>query len=587
MKQHKWLHVLLAIIMMLSGSVPAKGTQPDSIVRIHLHYDVERRNFLLWLVPTMDRLARGERHADMITNQKLRTMPTLQTFASPSLQSETLYPGELLSPFHPRNRHLYRYQQSPPTPDSLAYLRFRPLFGRHTQLVRGSALLDLKTGRILKTSFKGEHDQFSFETEVIADRQDSTRFPSSRTTAMFSFFGNRIRSQLTAAMEPVDTATDASKHQERQLMVLEQIWNHLANSHYVETERGHVKVWPVINPSYLSYSQSKGISYKMRLGASYDLSTSSRIEFSPQAGYNFRLGQFFYSLPVNFSYDKHREGRLEMVLGNGNRIGNGVVADGLGHLPEDSLAALPEDVAEYTDQYLSLSNSLLLWPWLRLKTGIVYHRRKAVWTDIIERLGYDTQYNTFSPSISLTLTPWKSNNSPVLSVNYERAIKGVWHSNIDYERWEADLSWRHALSALRTLRLRIGGGFYSRRKARHFVDFSNFRNNYLPGGWGDEWSGDFQLLDSRLYNESDHYLRANASYESPFMVTSWLPFVGRYVSNECFYLNTLLSGEVHPYTEVGYAFTTRFFSSCVFASFEKWHYREIGTKFTVELFNNW
>ena len=119
------------------------------------------------------------------------------------------------------------------------------------------------------------------------------------------------------------------------------------------------------------------------------------------------------------------------------------------------------------------------------------------------------------------------------------------------------------------------------------MDFANFCANYLPGGWDEDWSGDFQLLDSRSYNESNHYVRANAAYESPFMVAAWIPWVGRYVASECFYLNSLLTGKVHPYTEIGYGLTTRWFSLGAFASFEKTRFESAGCKITLELFRHW
>ena len=51
------------------------------------------------------------------------------------------------------------------------------------------------------------------------------------------------------------------------------------------------------------------------------------------------------------------------------------------------------------------------------------------------------------------------------------------------------------------------------------MDFANFRDNNLPEGWDDDWSGDFQLLDSRLYNESKYYVRSNITYESPLLAS--------------------------------------------------------------------
>ena len=70
-------------------------------------------------------------------------------------------------------------------------------------------------------------------------------------------------------------------------------------------------------------------------------------------------------------------------------------------------------------------------------------------------------------------------------------------SNIKYERWEFDASFKKVLHSLRKYNLRAGGGFYTNKSTDYFVDFANFHDNYIPGGWDDDWTGDFQLLNSQ------------------------------------------------------------------------------------------
>jgi len=592
---------------------------PDSVIRLYLHHDVKRRNILLWVIPNMYQVAYGERQYDIVTEEGFSAMPTLKTLATPSLYSETLYPGELLSPFHAKNRGVYRYQQSPPTPDSLAYLKFRPLFGRHTQLVRGAALLDLRTGKVLKASFKGEHDLFSFETELAYEGQRDGDFARTSTKTTFKFLGNRIESRLDARYEPKvlpkkeaaedsrpkdsldsdtlrsDSASDETRRKEniwdRHARYFERVWRHLAGSHELESKRTYVRIWPIFDPSYMSYSPSKGLSYNLRMGFVYRFKKGGNVSLTPEIGYNFKYKQMFYMLPLRYTYNEKRDGYVELVAGNSNRIGNGTIARDMELLSEqlgpDSTLHLPDDYNLYDDNYLTLTHNVRLSPHVDWTVGAVFHHRRAIRKDYVLQWGYDTEYNSFAPSTKLTFIPWRSDESPVLTVNYERSVKGVLGSNIEYERWEGDVSWKHKMGALRTLNLRFGGGVYSRKQFNHFTDFSNFHDNYLPGGWGDDWSGEFQLLDSRYYNESNHYVRANGSYESPFMVASWIPMVGRFVANERFYLNTLLSGKAHPYTEVGYGFTTRWMTVGLFASFVKLRYESFEAKFTVELFRHW
>ena len=119
------------------------------------------------------------------------------------------------------------------------------------------------------------------------------------------------------------------------------------------------------------------------------------------------------------------------------------------------------------------------------------------------------------------------------------------------------------------------------------MDFANFRDNNLPDGWEDDWTGDFQLLDSRLYNESQYYIRGNLSFETPLLCGYLVPIVGRYVERERIYLSSLSIAHTRLYSELGYSFTCRFFSMGVFASFMNTEYQDLGAKFTFELFRRW
>jgi len=196
-------------------------------------------------------------------------------------------------------------------------------------------------------------------------------------------------------------------------------------------------------------------------------------------------------------------------------------------------------------------------------------------------------YRTFAPMFELTFKPFIK-SGPVFTLDYERGIKGVMSSDLDYERWESDADWIVKLDPLSSLSMRLGYGFYTNKsQSVYFLDFTNFHENNLPGGWNDDWSGDFQLLNSAWYNVSKYYLRSNVTYEHPMIFASFVPYFGRYVENERIYVNALVVDHIHPYMEYGYSFTTRYFSTGVFASTRNWHYQSIGFRFTLELFGRW
>jgi hypothetical protein len=150
-----------------------------------------------------------------------------------------------------------------------------------------------------------------------------------------------------------------------------------------------------------------------------------------------------------------------------------------------------------------------------------------------------------------------------------------------------DASVKYRLKRTQQINGRLGGGLYTAKSNDMFMDFANFRDNNLPDGWDDDWSGSFQLLNSSLYNASKYYIRGNISYESPLIGAYLVPLLGRYVERERFYLSTLSIEHSRLYSELGFGFTCRVFSMGVFTSFLNTEYQDIGCKFTFELFRRW
>jgi hypothetical protein len=241
---------------------------------------------------------------------------------------------------------------------------------------------------------------------------------------------------------------------------------------------------------------------------------------------------------------------------------------------------------KFKDQHFSIINNIMVFDWLDIETGFIYHRRSAVNKELMKCYDMPTEYRSFAPSIGLKFSPWL-NRGPVLSVDYERGVKGVNKSDLEYERWEFDAQWKKKIPGLRLLNMRAGAGFYTNKKDNLFVDFANFRDENLPEGWDDDWSGNFQLLRSRVYNQSDYYLRGNVSYESPMLVATWIPYLGKYIEKERFYLSGVLLQDSRPYYELGYGFTNRYISVGAFASFRNTHFDRIGVEVEFELFRRW
>jgi hypothetical protein len=577
-----------------------------------------------------------------------RTMPTLLEFVTPSLYGETLYGDHILSPFHRTNRVFYRYS-SAVINEHLGRLYFRPRYVRNTQLVGGQATIDRHTGRIIDAEMTGEFDMMHFQTLTMQGGSGARSLMPMfcQTKVSFKFLGNHITSAFEGVYDcpitlpdsvnvkgdrqlidslrpyslspdeqaiydrrdslrarraaPVDTtATDSLTQtpKKRKRNYLKEIgWDlvgeNLLRSLRTSSEAGYVRLSPLINPQYISYSQRKGLSYRFKLGALYNLNSESSLEMNTRLGYNFKQRKFYFRVPLRLNYNyRNRDAHAEITWANGNRIYNSTVVDELlrnGKLNANVNGDAPDPIDDmkldqFDDMNLHLLNYLPLNSRLAIEVGAVYHHRQAVNKQGMSSMGMPTHYRSLAPTLSIKTRPWRK--GPLFTIDYERGLPGR-HFDLAYERWEIDASLKHRMPRLQTLNLRAGTGFYTKRDKNYFMDYSNFRDENLPEGWDDDWSGNFQLLRSADYNQSDYYIRGNVSFDSPLLAASFVPIVGRYVERERIYLSSLSIANTRLYSELGYGFTCRYFSVGFFASFLSTHFQESGAKFTFELFRRW
>ena len=215
----------------------------DSIedqVYAKFRYNVEKRNPILWLIPSMYVMAKDEReyiresyskvkfnnaHEYDITSQvqagtiSRSTMPTLLDYMTPNIYDIDLYDGHMLSPFNKVNRRFYRYTQKLQS-DGTTRLEFRPK-NYNTQLLNGYAIVDTKTGRIIRTLLNGEFDMLTLRTEITLGKEGvRSVMPAKCTTvATFRFMGNRIAALFDANYNCEKTLPDSIKNvSSRELM---------------------------------------------------------------------------------------------------------------------------------------------------------------------------------------------------------------------------------------------------------------------------------------------------------------------------------------------------------------------------------
>ena len=597
-------------------TTPIKGHEQN--VYLRYVFGLEKRNVLLWLVPTMYVVAKGDREYIGESYCKIRfrdvddyevrrqiicgtiprhrtAMPPLLEFTTPDFYDVTLYPDHILSPFHHSNRIFYYYHIDQ-QPGNCALVHFRPRTP-NTQLVTGHAIVNNTTGQLQSVQLEGEYDMVSFKVSALMSQDENySQLPERCSTdAVFHFAGNRVKGHLLAVYNCPETLPDSlddvkdrarmeqlrpvpltpedakiyriydekvsrSLSEEPQDTVKHHDWLKEIGWDIIgynlikgnKTDIGHVTmhISPLLNPLYFGYSPSRGLSYKLKFGLQYTWNSHRYLTLKPELGYNFKLKQFFSILERDF-----RERMKDSV-----------------------------SMPEYKDMYVRAINNVVAYDWLEIMSGIVFHKRTSLDRELMKAAGLDDEFRSFGPMLSVKLSPW--HDGPTLTANFERGMK-LLGTNLSYGRWEFDASYLHRMKCMRILNLRAGTGFYTHRSSNYFVDYTNFRDNNLPTGWEDDWSGQFQLVNSRWYNESDYYVRGHVSYESPMLALSHLPLIGRYIESERLYASALSIQHTRPYFEVGYGLSNRLCSVGLFGSFLGSEFQDLECKITVEIFRRW
>lgn len=646
--------LILQRVLTYKRSLPVTMDGIHTNIYIRYYFKTERRNFTLMAIPSMYAISRGNREyagetystiyiKDNVVKESSRqlntgtipryknTMTTMLKYLLPDIYNVTILDNQILSPFNEHNLNLYRYDITPLT-DNRAEIVFRPK-RYNTQLISGSAIVDRKTGRIIKVGFNGEYDMVNFHVnaEMGKDGLRSLLPKTCDIDATFHFIGNKIKAsyhsvydnpiflpdsivnshdgKLMAEVRPdplpetilgvyarsdsIKSKADTVKVKKEESKWKKILWNSFGDyvinrtkGNFGAKDQGAFRISPILNPLYLSYSGRRGVTYKLKMNGSYKFSMNRDISIEFKAGYSFKQNQFYFNIPIRFNFNKRRNGYIGFEIGNGNRITNSNIVEQIKHESLDSIDWDKMELDYFKDFYIKFMVNYDLSKKWSVKPGMVYHRRSAVNTAGFVAANRPTTYYSLAPSLEIQFRPsgW---NGPIITADYERGVR-IGSADMDYERFEFDVSWKKKFYSLRSMSLRLGSGFYtSKSRNSYFLDYTNFRDENIPGGWNDDWTGEFQLLNSNWYNVSEYYVRTNATYESPLMIFSRIPYIGRLMEMERIYMNVLFVDHLHPYIEYGYGFTNRFFSMGFFMATRNREFDGVGFRFGFELFRDW
>lgn len=574
--------------------------------------------------------------AHISTMRRRRTLlPNLRSYLAPHIYSPTIIDGHILSPFNRLNHRCYKYNVTHLS-DSVSVVEFIPR-ANNTQAIRGQAEVETETGKILNCYLEGEYDMVTFQLKMeMGDEGVRSLLPRrSKLYSRFTFFGNIIETDyeatfflpdspdykviddedgerefvelhrpyplstleagLLAEYDSVQTVRRNAPPRERKKdFVKDVLWDifgehmlHRIRGRFGPDDRGYFRLSPIFNPLYFSYSGRRGFTYRLSANISYTLSPNSEILIRQKMGYSFKWRRFYTEAPVTYTFDKAHEGNIKFTFKDGKQITNSTVLDILKGEKGDSVNWDNLDLDYFKHRQLDFTAHYNIFPFLGLEAGILKNRWTAVSSDGFIATGKPQVYESISFHSEAKVLPL-GKKGPVFTLDYERTLNGLSKDKMNYERWELDFSYLKMLPGIRSLSLRVGGGVYTTHTTGvYFLEYANFKENNIPGGWNDDWSGEFELLHSNYYNASKYYLRMNATYESPFFLMSWIPVIGHTIEKERIYFSALRANKLSHYTEIGYGFTNRFVSLGCFMALKRGRYDGFGVKVGFELFDGW
>ena len=382
--------------------------------------------------------------------------------------------------------------------------------------------------------------------------------------------------------------------------VLWRVGDEAFSSHTLAWGESDLRISPLVNPSCLSYSSSRGVAYRFSMTFRMPLSRWLPLELKPMLGYSFKHEEFYWGVRGSLPFAPMRRGQVSVDVGRGSSVYS---SDFLGLIKNVSLDSLHFDklpLLYYRDFHVKANARMEVLNGFEVMLGANFYRR-SLYGDIVQETVDGVMpkkcYRQFAPDLCLVWQPgmyyYFSNGrkvnvgslAPRFALDVEQGVGGIFGSHGVYTRAEFDVQHKQRLSPGASLYLRAGVGGYFRTRDVYFVDYAFLKDNLMSLDKEDEVSGVFQLLDREWYNAAKNYLRLNASYDSPLLFLQRVVPRARFIKNETLYAGILFISHLCPYWECGYGVETPYVNVGAFVGFEKATFHKIGFKMTFSLFN--
>ncbi len=390
----------------------------------------------------------------------------------------------------------------------------------------------------------------------------------------------------------------------RSKVIASRLWDvgdEMISSHTYSWGDNDVKMYPIINPSYMRYSSSKGFTYKLALNLQSRIGDRHALQVKPTLGYSFKLKEFYWNVSGRYLFDKRRNGVVTLSAGRENSIYRKVEIEKIKDVEFSQVHFSEMALKYYRDTRVRFNVKQELFNGFEASVGVNFYYRSmngSAVGEVVDGKVLQRKYKNFAPVVQLVWQPGMyhyydgedkvnlGSRMPRFSLNVEQGVRGVLDSKSLYTRAELDVQHKMRLTSSLALYARVGAGGYLYDKDATFISYAFLKDNILPLDKDDELKGVFQLLDSEWYNSANRYFRVNATCVSPFIILQQVLPQVKFFKNEMLFFNMLFLSKLHPYSEYGYGVETPYLNVGFFAGFENFSFHKIGCKITISLFED-
>jgi len=173
-------------------------------------------------------------------------------------------------------------------------------------------------------------------------------------------------------------------------------------------------------------------------------------------------------------------------------------------------------------------------------------------------------------------------NYPTFELHYYKGINGLFESDVDFDRLEANISQHKSLRKLGTLNYDLTAGTFLNNNKVYFADYKHVGTN-TPFLIGTSEGNLFRLLDYYDYSSYQSYVEGHVRLENDRIILKRLPVLNKTLMTETVYFNYLSTTGNKPYYEVGYGLNQIFlmFNVEVFAGFKGSVHEYTGIKIGI------